>query len=362
MKEGDILQPIIPIEFKKKCVKLSETGISTKDIYADCYCKEYGSASLESFSRLLRKWKSKVEADDKTLEAGNLGYKFTPHASTVQVNSEGQVVQAWIKSHTNDDLYIELINEVKKNTPHEHIEVAHKPDASGMLEIPFFDMHWGIADLDYYRDTLNNVLALIDRKIYDEIVVIIGQDSFHNDNFNGTTTKGTPIEKVNMVKAWQGAKTFWYNIIDKALERANKVKVIYSKGNHDKTVCWAFMQMLKERYGDIVDDGLEERKTITYGRCFIGLTHGEFKRNKPSDLRSQFSVKFPIEFANATVKEIHTGHLHSEKEEDNYQVMCRRLSSGNKDDEWTEREGYSAIKRFMVFEWSLDKLVAIYYV
>ena len=193
--------------------------------------------------------------------------------------------------------------------------------------------------------TLNNVLSLVD-KGYDEINIIIGQDMMHTDNFKGTTTKGTVIEKIDVVKAWNDAKTFWYNVIDLAIQKANKVNIIYSKGNHDKNISWAFMQMLKERYGNIVEDSLLDRKCITYGNNFIGITHGEFKKNKPSDLRSQFSVKFPIEFANAKIKEIHSGHLHSEYEKDEYGVMCRRLSTSNKEDDWSTEEGFiGAIKR-----------------
>ena len=63
------------------------------------------------------------------------------------------------------------------------------------------------------------------------------------------------------------------------------------------------MQMLKEKYQDLeIDDSLNKRKCITYGTNFIGLTHGEFKKSKPSDLRSQFTVKFPIEFAHSKGK------------------------------------------------------------
>lgn len=336
--------------------------MTAREVYTEYYSKEYNT-SFDGFRGMLKKWKKKTYADNKLLESGNLGYGYIPTRTTVQVNKDGEVVQAWIKSHSNDSLYLELIEEIKKNTPHKEYEIMHKPEATGMLEIPLFDMHWGVAFLEHYEPVLNDILILINKKDYQEINIIVGQDNFHNDNFNGTTTKGTQIEKVNMVKAWNDSKTFWYNVIDKAIERANKVRVIYSKGNHDKAICWTFMQMLKERYGDIVEDGLEDRKCITYGTNFIGLTHGEFKKNKPSDLRGQFSVKFPIEFAHARVKEIHSGHLHTEQEKDEYGVMCRRLCTGNKEDDWSDYEGYlGALKRFMIFEWSLDKLAAIYYV
>ena len=354
----------IPISVKKKCIELSKQGKTAREIYTQYFSLTYDT-QYTGFRTMLQKWKKKTFADDTILETANLGYGYTPHDTTVQVNGQGEVVQAWIKQKANnDDMYLALIEEIKKNTPHEKIEITHKEDAKGMLEIPLFDMHFGISDLEHYNPTLQDILELIDKQIYEEINIIIGQDMLHNDNFKGQTTKGTVIEKVDMVKAWRDAKTFWYNIIDSAIKRTNKLKIIYSKGNHDLVVTWTFVQMLKERYGeDTVEDSLAERKCITYGTNFIGFTHGEFKKNKPSDLRSQFSVRFPMEFAYSRVKEIHTGHLHTEMEKDDYGVMCRRLSTNGNEDEWSDSEGYiGALKRFMIFEWSQEKLKSIHYV
>lgn len=352
----------IPLEVKKKCVDMANGGKTTREVYTEYYSKHH-DLSFESFKRQLKRWKKKVQADEEILEVGNLDYKFTPHATTVQINKDGEIVQSWVKSKAEDRLLLELIEAVKQNTPHEKIDIVYKEEANGMLEIPLFDMHFGIADLEHYMPTLQEILLLIDKQSYEEINIIIGQDLFHSDTFDGKTTKGTVIEKVNVVKAWNDAKTFWYNIIDKAIEKANKVQITYSKGNHDTNVCWAFMQMVKERYGDIVEDSLKERKCITYGTNFIGISHGEFKKNKPSDLRSQFTIRFPMEFAQSNVRELHLGHLHSEQEKDEYGVMCRRLSTGGKEDEWSDSEGFlGANKRFMIFLWSLEKLQAIYYV
>ena len=75
-------------------------------------------------------------ADNEILETGNLDYKFTPHATTVQINRDGEIVQSWIKSKAEDRLYLELIEAVKENTPHEKIEIIYKEEAKGMLEIP----------------------------------------------------------------------------------------------------------------------------------------------------------------------------------------------------------------------------------
>ena len=43
----------------------------------------------------------------------------------------------------------------------------------------------------------------------------------------------------------------YYQIISKAIKHSQKVKVIYSKGNHDESMSWAFTQMIKAEFKDI---------------------------------------------------------------------------------------------------------------
>ena len=167
---------------------------------------------------------------------------------------------------------------------------------------------------------------------------------------------------MNLKKAVYDATTFYFNIIDAAIKKANDVRVIYSPGNHDKTVGWLFVYMLKVRYGDIVDDDLAERKAVLWEGCFIGITHGSKKADTPQGLVGYFTTEFPALFAAAKIREIHAGHLHNEISKDMYGFQVRRLSTGNKDDEWTIDEGYKSQKRFMLFEWMPNKLKAIYYV
>ena len=352
---------MIPYEVKRKCVELANDGVSCADIY-EKHIKQYGTMSLRSFKRRCAEWKHKVATDDKTIEAANLSYKFTPHASTVQVNAKGEVIQAWIKQHTENRIE-ELIEAIKDNTPIVQVQPKAIKEAEGMLEIPLFDMHFGIADFEFYRNTLEEILSIVSSKQWDKIVIPVGQDLFHNDSIaKGVTTKGTPIEKVNLKQAVYDAKTFYYNLIDTAIRCANSVQVIYSPGNHDKTVGWLFVQILKERYGAIVDDSLSERKAIWWSGCFIGITHGDKKTDNVNGLRGKFTMEFPTLFATAKVREIHTGHLHHEAGRDEYGVQVRRMSTGNKDDDWTTEEGYKSQKRFMLFEWMPNRLKSIHYV
>ena len=350
-----------PYEVKRRCVDLANSGKSYGEIYDECI-KQYGTMSFRSFRRRMAEWKAKMAKDDKTLEAANLAYKFAPHASTVQVNARGEVIQAWIKQHTESRLE-ELLEAIKDNTPIAKIEPKVVEDAEGMLEIPLFDMHFGIADLAYYQNTLAEILGIISSKHWDRIVIPVGQDLFHNDSISkGVTTKGTLIEKIDLRQAVYDAEVFYMNIIDTAIEKANQVSVIYSPGNHDKTAGWFFARILKTRYGDIVDDSTAERKAVWWNGCFIGITHGDKHTDNPNGLRGKFTMEFPALFAAATVREIHTGHLHNEISKDEYGVQVRRMSTGNKNDDWTTEEGYKAQKRFMLFEWMPNRLKSIHYV
>lgn len=76
-----------------------------------------------------------------------------------------------------------------KNLPKLEIEETKLSKAEEyMLEIPLYDMHFGIADYEYYKQTLIEVLEIIERRTYKEINIIIGQDIFHNDDFRGRTS------------------------------------------------------------------------------------------------------------------------------------------------------------------------------
>ena len=359
MREG------IPLKVKRTCVEMYSAGKTSREIYSSYYQHEVEKPqSYESFRRALRKWKTVKYADDLTLDAGT--YEgFIAHNATVQVSGKGEIVQAWIKQRA-DELDPEEFIEAIRGTVEKFKYTPRVFDNSfDMLEIPLFDMHWGIAFLNYYESTMNEILTLILSHKWKKIVIPFGQDFFHNDSIvRGQTTKGTNIEKVDMTRAVKEGQTFLYTIIDTAIENADEVEILYTPGNHDLSISWMFVQVLLERYGPkIVDDSLEYRKVFTYGKNSIMVTHGDSKQASSKNLAQIFPVSFPEEFANASIREVHAGHLHREGEADIYGVMVRRLSSANITDDWSDKEDFiGAHKRFMLFEWSLDKLKSIHYV
>lgn len=356
---------VIPIQVKKTCCQLKAEGKSNREIYDDYFVNQLENpASFNSFRSMLNRWVSRQYPDDTTLECGT--YEgFVAHNATVQVSKTGEIVQAWIKQKAGDFDPEEFLEAIRGNVEPYAYERNELSDTSRMLEIPLFDMHWGVAFLDYYKPVLDEILDLITRQTWDKIVIPFGQDFFHNDSIiNGQTTKGTVIEKVDMTRAVKEAKVFMYALIDAAVMHANAVDVIYTAGNHDRSISWMFVQVLLERYGPgIVDDSLEYRKVISYGANSVMITHGDSKQATAKNLAHIFPIAFAEEFANASVREVHAGHLHHEAEADIYGVMVRRLSSGGKVDDWSNKEDFVGThRRFMVFEWDLNKLASIHYI
>lgn len=355
----------ISIKIKKTCVDMLEQGKTKRDIY-DTYFKPLFDKpqSFEAFRHSVDRWKKRLYPDDLTLAAGT--YEgFTVHDATVQVTKDGEIVQAWIKQRNNDFEPEDFLQAIKESIePYEYIP-THRENVDRMLEIPLFDMHWGVAFMTHYQKALDDILALIRSREWELIMIPFGQDFFHNDSIvNGLTTSGTNIEKVDMTRAVKDGQRFIYAIIDAALKCSNQVKVLYTPGNHDRSISWMFMQVLLERYGStIVNDSIEYRKVIAYGKNAIMITHGDSKQATPKNLAHIFPIAFPEEFANANIREVHAGHLHRESEADIYGVMVRRLSSGNITDDWSDRQDFiGAHKRFMVFEWDLESLRSIHYI
>ena len=357
----------ISIELKKRCLELKKQGMLVRKIYNESFAPEFEHPmSYNSFRRRLRIWETKIFPDTTTLDSGT--YEgFTAHGATVQVAANGEIVQAWIKQHKDDafdvDGFLEALH--SKVEPYQYPEESEDYPSTTMLEIPLFDMHWGVSYLDYYKPVLNEILSLIETGGWDKIVIPFGQDFFHNDSIvSGITSKGTNIEKVDMERAVRDGQTFMYAIIDAAIENSHVTEVLYTPGNHDRSISWMFIQVLKERYGShIVDDSIDYRKVTTYGKNAIMFTHGDSKQATAKNLAHVFPIAFPDEFASANTREVHAGHLHREGEADIYGVMVRRLSSGGRTDEWANCEDYvGSHKRFMLFEWDLSKLKSIHYI
>ncbi len=344
---------------KDKCVEARLT-MTTREVYDSIFRAECDSkCSYETFKRNMRLWKHGKCADEATLRGGTFP-KFTTHGATVQVDGNGKITQAWIKQSRDDVDWLEIRDLITKDLA---LPTTESTTLSGdtMLEIPLYDMHFGIADYDYYQHDLSELLGIINSKYYDEINIIIGQDVLHTNDMRGHTAKGTDIQRIDFPRAWADAFRFFRMVIETSVQHSPHVAVRYSKGNHDECSAWGLFKALEVLFPQCAfDDSLAVRKCISWRGCFIGFGHCEYT-NRNADLFQDFVLDFPREFAEAKVREIHAGHKHRESIDEG--LVVRRLPTAVPTDEWSSNNGYvGAHKRFQVFEWADNRLWATYYI
>ena len=348
-----------PESIKQQCLDLYSAGAKPKQIYEDVYSKHH-TGTLETFARLLRKWRNKEKTANKEILNAGTFEGFTAHNATVQVDKDGKITQAWVKQQAESVDWDEVIDNFIEKVEPEHYD-SIKTSTDYMLEIPLFDLHFGIADFDTYKDLQREIVNFIQSKDWDEINILIGQDLLHTNDMRGHTSKGTEIGVIDFPKAWNDAWKFWCDIIRQSLQHSKHTKIRYSKGNHDECSAWCFLKALEGKFPDAeVDDSLYPRKVIAWRDCFIGYGHCEYT-NKNGELFKQFIMNYPKEYAEAKVREVHTGHLHHESIDSGF--MLRRLSTGAPETKWENENGYvTAHRRFQLFEWIPGNLKSIQYI
>lgn len=282
------------------------------------------------------------------------------------VNSTTQGVQTLfsskiaVKPKSNGFNMSNLLEAIKKDIKPIAVE-RQNTSSEKLLEIPLFDMHFGIADLAYYNETYTRISNKIQSEKWNTILFVVGQDLLHNDGFTGKTTSGTLIEQVNTEQAWADADSFYTNLITLALKESQNVNVIFSNGNHDQGISYGFVKMLEAKFPQAeFDTKMRQRKGFVWNDLFLGFSHGD-KGGKR--LEKNFLSEFGKEIAKATIVEIHSGHIHHEVTKDDFGIVVRSLATGAKTDGWHQDNGFiGAIKRFQLFEYTHDTLETIHYV
>lgn len=347
---------MIPSRVKRRCLDAWAQGMSNREIYEQIFVPGMDGEPVcnpAAFARALRKWRRNY-APPETLEAGTYP-GFTAHGATVQVDAAGNIRQAWIKQHADTDwtAIVEYLSSAV--TPQE--VTPCQASGESMLEIPLFDLHFGTAT---YPRQLAEILGII-RRGFDEINIIFGQDVLHANDLRGHTAKGTELGEVDFPSAWRDAWQFWVPILKASIENARRVRVWYSRGNHDECSAWCLFKALAVAFpGAEWDDTIQARKCLTWQGVFLGFGHCEYT-GKTDRIFQNFVLDFPTEFASASVREIHAGHLHRESIDNG--IMVRRLATAAPPTEWEQNQGLiGAHRRFQLFEWLPGRLKAIYYI
>lgn len=249
---------------------------------------------------------------------------------------------------------------------------AHKKakETGLMLEIAMPDLHVGKLahpaetgrrpyDVKIAVATFNRALdALISRTSHfkvDEILLVTGNDLFHTDSPENTTTAGTAVSTDGRF-----FKTFWSTrkmVVEAVikLRAIAPVRILVCPGNHDRQTAFHLGDSLECYFHADPDVTVENnpatRKYVEWGNCLIGFCHGD--EGKKSDYALLMATEKPEAWGRTKFREIHCGHFHSMKIEEFHGVRVRTLSALTEADDWHAAQGYiGALRQAEAFVWS----------
>lgn len=237
-----------------------------------------------------------------------------------------------------------------------HVEPLniHANKENHMLSLFLTDLHFGNATFEDYEFHQRELLAYIGQTKREEVVFVIGSDMFHANNSKGETEYGTQVAfNLSKEEIFTDAAQFFLPLIDRAIECADRVKIIYMEGNHDKDLSYGFVYGLSWLYPQIEFDLSEEvRKPHVFHDVLIVYAHGHLPRNFKQATKVIIAEFKPL-YSKAITTEIHSGHLHHQWSQEDIDIMMRGLSTANPTDKYHKDYGYvGARKVFQIFEYN----------
>jgi hypothetical protein len=172
----------------------------------------------------------------------------------------------------------------------------------------------------------------------DTIVLPISNDFFHTDNYQNSTTAGTPQDTiVDYAQEYEHGFDLLVQAIDFLKGNAEEVQVVLVQGNHDRTKSYYLAHALEVYYSKdpavFFDRTTSLIKAIVLGNTFIGYHHGNCKLE---DLPLLFAThkEYSSYFGNAVYREVHTGDKHHYMAKEVKGVRIQQMPSLSGTDRW----------------------------
>ena len=223
---------------------------------------------------------------------------------------------------TEVDILAEVIRNFEPKSP--NVELLLDPgDSDGNNYCGVFsvqDIHFGKQNnesvIQEFRDAVVDITkrSLRGYSVLDKLIYVIGGDILNSDTFEGTTTKGTPVENsVHPVDAYVLAFDAVYEAIYQLSAITKELIVLYVPGNHDRNSSYHLAHALSKAISlknvTFVCD-YSERKVITYGNNFFAFEHGDVNtRNSPM----VYAFEFPEDWGTTRYRTLYTGHYHMKR-------------------------------------------------
>lgn len=182
------------------------------------------------------------------------------------------------------------------------------------------DLHFGKPGNEDMHSILQNSINYLIGKAHknyflEKLVLVVGPDTLNMDTFNGTTTKGTPVENSESATA---AYMKAFNAITEAVgtlkQFCETLEVVFIPGNHDRLSSFHLLHAVSQAFREWpnVQFNIEyaERKVITYGENMLCFEHGDVTaKNNPL----VYAVEFPQQWGSCKYRMLYTGHYHGRK-------------------------------------------------
>lgn len=180
-------------------------------------------------------------------------------------------------------------------------------------------------------------------------------DYLHYDTPSGQTTGGTPLERDGRAdKMYAEATAVLYDLIEHSAQDCPTFVTVVP-GNHDAILSVTLRHTLAAYFRNdervTVDVAPKSRQYVEWGKCLIGLTHGDKARK---NLHTLMASEASEAWGRTTYREIHHGHLHSEGEiqtvitaKNEPSVIVRQHRALCPPDGWHAQEGFVGTFRGM---------------
>src|SRR5262249_18782900 len=130
-----------------------------------------------------------------------------------------------------------------------------------------------------FRDAVEDLLDYASGFVFDQIVIPVGNDFLHFDNFRNQTSNGTPLDvDGRFPKVFVAGEMSMIWAVE-LLRGVAPVKLIWVRGNHDTISSFCLARVLLNRFHNAddveVDCSPTKHKYIRYGKNLLGFTHGD---------------------------------------------------------------------------------------
>jgi hypothetical protein len=286
-------------------------------------------------------------------------------------------IKAWLKRNTpvvHARLEIAaLIEDAKKQIAPRRAARTKASVGGHMLEIAIPDLHlgklaWGpetggahydikIA-ADLFNQALESLIARTSAFGFDRVVFPVGNDFFHTDTKQNTTTSGTQLDTDSRYH-----RTFiaGRRLLTEAVERLRAiapVTVVVVPGNHDTLSAFHVGDSLACLYHNTPDvqvwNDPIQRKYVSYGKTLLMWTHGD--KGKRQNYPLLMATERPTEFGAARFREAHVGHTHETRLQEQMGVRVRTSPALCAADAWhSENHLVGNLRSAEALVWSEDE-------